>query len=65
FVDWLHAPESLRRMHRLWNGIEAGPLPSIDAAMLSDWKACSRAARARLVQQPGLLPLLLQSVLPL
>ena len=65
FVDWLQAPESLRRMHRLWNGIEAGPLPSIDAAMLSDWKECSRAARARLVQQPGLLPLLLQSALHL
>ena len=48
FLDWLQAPASLRRFHRVWNGIEGGALPRID---LPEWRACVQAARARLLAQ--------------
>ncbi len=60
FLDWLQAPASLRRWHALWNGLEAAPaLPLLDAATLAEWRACTAAARARLLAQPDLLTLLI------
>ena len=60
FLDWLGAPESLRRFHALWNGLEqASALPALDAATLAQWSACVRAARARLLGQSDLLSQLL------
>ena len=51
FLDWLQAPPSLRQFHRVWNGMEAGPLPAID---LPAWRAAVGAARGRLLQQDDL-----------
>jgi uncharacterized repeat protein (TIGR03837 family) len=60
FLDWLQAPSSLRRFHRVWNGLEPGPLPALDEDSLADWTRCSQAARARLLDQPDLLNHLLE-----
>ena len=52
FLDWLDAPPSLRRFHLAWNGIgDHAALPPLE---LPAWRACVRAARARLLAQPGL-----------
>ena len=51
FLDRLDAPPSLRAFHRVWNGMDAGPLPTPD---LAAWLAWVRAARQRLVAQPSL-----------
>jgi uncharacterized repeat protein (TIGR03837 family) len=56
FLDWLEAPESLRRFHRIWNGMEEGPLPALD---LPAWGECVAAARARLLAQDDLCSRLL------
>ena len=55
FLDWLQAPPSLRRFHRVWNGVEPGELPSFDSDMLSHWTACTQAARQGLENQDDLL----------
>ena len=56
FLDWLDAPESLRRFHAAWNGVDRNvALPAITAATLADWQACVQAARARLLAQDDLL----------
>lgn len=55
FLAWLDAPSSLRRAHRVWNGIEAGPMPSLGGPMLAEWAACIDAARRRLWAQDDLL----------
>ena len=59
FLDWLHAPDSLRRFHLRWNGLSQEPLPEVD---LPSWQACAMAAQARLVQQTDLVSQLLQFV---
>jgi len=60
FLDWLQAPDSLRRFHALWNGLEtAGALPQLEATLLDEWRDCVLAARVRLLAQPDLLTLLL------
>jgi uncharacterized repeat protein (TIGR03837 family) len=55
FLDWLEAPASLRRFHRVWNDIEPGDLPVIDENMRQTWADCVRSARQRLLAQPDLL----------
>ena len=57
FLDWLDAPPSLRRFHRVWNGVETGLLPSPD---LPAWGEVVRAARARLLRQDDLVTQLLR-----
>ena len=59
FLDWLQAPDSLRRFHLSWNGLSEEPLPEVD---LPAWQACAMAAQARLVQQMDLVSQLLQFV---
>lgn len=59
FLDWMQAPASLRAFHAVWNGLVAGPLPVVDAAMLRNWGECVRAAREHLLQQNDLLSQLL------
>jgi uncharacterized repeat protein (TIGR03837 family) len=59
FLDWLGAPDSLRRFHLRWNGLSPEPLPQVD---LPAWQACAQAGRARLVQQMDLVSQLLQFV---
>ncbi len=61
FLDWLGAPDSLRRFHRVWNGIETGTLPLLDAATLALWAECAHAARHRLLAQDDLLTNLMAS----
>lgn len=51
WLDWLQAPASLRDFHRAWSGAPAEPLPPLDEPA---WRACVRAARARLMQQADL-----------
>lgn len=60
FLDWLQAPVSLRRFHRVWNGLEQAPLPVLDTDTLADWARCTQAARARLLNQRDLLTHLLK-----
>jgi len=59
FLDWLEAPESLRRFHLRWNGLSTEPLPDVD---LPAWEACAVAARQRLMGQMDLVSQLLQFV---
>ena len=59
FLEWLCAPESLRRFHLRWNGLSQESLPQID---LPAWHACAASARARLMQQMDLVSQLLQFV---
>ena len=56
-LDWLDAPGSLRRFHRVWNGVETGPLPAPD---LPAWGEAVRAARTRLLAQDDLVTQLLR-----
>jgi uncharacterized repeat protein (TIGR03837 family) len=54
FLDWLQAPESLRRFHATWNGLGNAPLVLPDTTQLAQWAACVQAARARLLAQDDL-----------
>ena len=55
FLDWLAAPSSMCRFHRVWNGSEAGRLPILNEAMWHEWAECVRSARQRLLVQDDLL----------
>jgi uncharacterized repeat protein (TIGR03837 family) len=55
FLDWLQAPESLRRVHRVWNGVEGDALHPIDPPKLHAWRACAHQARQALLVQDSLL----------
>ena len=55
FLDWMQAPESLRKAHRVWNGMEAGEWPMMDLTLLADWSACTQAARRSLLNQRDLV----------
>jgi len=55
FLDWLQAPQSLRQAHRVWNGMESGELPVLSSSVLTDWMACTQAARQRLIEQVDLV----------
>lgn len=59
FLDWLEAPHSLRHWHRVWNGVDTGPLPPLDLGL---WRECTVAARARLFGQIDLTTQLLAFV---
>lgn len=54
FLDWLDAPDSLRRFHRIWNGIAPGALPVCDADTLHAWTHTVQTARERLLMQASL-----------
>ncbi|MDR1967337.1 MAG: elongation factor P maturation arginine rhamnosyltransferase EarP [Burkholderiaceae bacterium] len=57
FLHWLDAPASLRRFHRVWNGLDSGALPTPN---LAEWRACFQAARQRLLRQDDLVTQLLR-----
>ena len=59
FLDWLQAPASLRRYHRVWNGLQAGALP---APLWAEWRQSVEAARQRLLAQEDLVSRLFQFV---
>lgn len=56
FLDWLHAPQSLRAFHHAWNGMTAPQtLPLLSPDLLGEWQACVQAARGGLVAQNDLI----------
>lgn len=55
FLDFMQAPASMQRFHRVWNGVETGELPALDAHSLQDWGECVQAARLALGQQADLV----------
>jgi uncharacterized repeat protein (TIGR03837 family) len=55
FLDWMQAPESLRKAHRVWNGMEAGEWPALSSSALADWPACAQTARQQLLLQTDLV----------
>jgi uncharacterized repeat protein (TIGR03837 family) len=55
FLDWMQAPESLRRVHRVWNGVEDGQLPTLDSVQRSDWTKCTQAIQHQLLAQDSLV----------
>jgi len=55
FLDWVQAPESLRRFHRVWNGVEAGALPRWTPEISPGWADRAESARSRLLIQVDLL----------
>ena len=59
FLDWLQAPPSLRHFHAVWNGLESGPLPALNARVLAEWAQCFCAARTHLLAQDDLASQLL------
>ena len=59
FLDWLDAPADWRAFHRIWNGLQTGPLPPID---WQGWSAVALGARSRLLAQDDLLTQLLAFV---
>ena len=62
FLDWLQAPDSLRALHRIWNGM--APAHSVWPGwdVVDSWRPCVVAARARLLAQPDLTSQLLEFV---
>lgn len=54
FLEWLQAPQSLRRAHRIWNSIEPGEWPTIDSDTLDQWTEFIQAARQWLASQEDL-----------
>jgi uncharacterized repeat protein (TIGR03837 family) len=57
FLDWLQAPQALRRCHSAWNGVEKVSLPPLD---LAGWGLTAELARRRALAAPELAGYLLQ-----
>jgi uncharacterized repeat protein (TIGR03837 family) len=55
FLDWMQAPESLRRAHRVWNGMEAGEWPALNAETLQIWSHNTQTKRHQLFGQTDLV----------
>ena len=55
FLDWIQAPQSLRRAHGVWNGMETSQSPVLDSTALADWSACAQAVRQSLLKQRDLV----------
>ena len=53
-LDWLQAPECLRRAHRVWNGSESKNRMTIDQTDLAEWQRCVKDAQQRLSHQTDL-----------
>ncbi len=51
FLDWMQAPQSLRQVHRVWNGVESGKLPAPSPSTLAPWAQAVQAAKERLLAQ--------------
>jgi uncharacterized repeat protein (TIGR03837 family) len=54
FLEWMQAPESLRKAHRVWNGIEGGKLSALDSNTLKHWTAWTQTVRQHLLMQADL-----------
>lgn len=62
FLDWLQAPDSLRALHRIWNGITTAERVWPGWDVVDSWRPCAQAARQRLLAQPDLTSQLLEFV---
>lgn len=51
FLDWLAAPDELRRFHHAWNGLSDARLPVLD---LARWRPAAGDARQRALALPEL-----------
>ena len=54
FLKGMQAPESLRRAHRVWNGIENTAWPPVTSENVETWSDCATAARNQLLIQTPL-----------
>ncbi|MET4578497.1 elongation factor P maturation arginine rhamnosyltransferase EarP [Ottowia thiooxydans] len=59
FLDWLRAPDSLRRFHNIWNAVEHATLPQLP---LDEWQNCVHESRQRLLSEDDLTAQLLNFV---
>lgn len=59
FLSRTGAPDSLRKWHRIWNGLDAGALPPLD---LPAWRVAVQGAQRRLLAQADLVSQLLEFV---
>jgi uncharacterized repeat protein (TIGR03837 family) len=59
FLDMLKAPASVRRLHHIWNGVNAGDIGPLAWTDLAD---CAQSTRQRLLAQPDLTTRLLEFV---
>jgi uncharacterized repeat protein (TIGR03837 family) len=55
FLDWMQAPQSLRRAHRIWNGMEAGEWPALNAETLGIWSHNTQNKRHQISGQTDLV----------
>jgi uncharacterized repeat protein (TIGR03837 family) len=60
FLDWMQAPESLRRAHRDWNGIEIGAFPPLSVETLTTWRTQSLIKLDQLLAQTDLAAQLIE-----
>jgi uncharacterized repeat protein (TIGR03837 family) len=60
FLEWMQAPESLRRADLVWNGMEAGEWPALDAETLRIWSQNIQIKRHQLFGQPDLVTQLIK-----
>jgi uncharacterized repeat protein (TIGR03837 family) len=54
FLDWMQAPESLRRAHRTWNGMQDTDILAATSDELIHWGQVVKAARQKLLGQKTL-----------
>ena len=62
FLEWMQAPDSLKWVHRVWNGLHAKNWAEIDPISLSEWDQCAKHAQHRLFSQTDLASQLTQVV---
>ena len=54
FLDGMQAPESLRRVHKAWNGMDNTAWPHVNGEILETWISCIQEAGAKLHPQIAL-----------
>ena len=55
FLEWMEAPESLQKAYRVWNGMEAGEWPALDAETLQIWSHNTQTKRNQISGQADLV----------
>jgi uncharacterized repeat protein (TIGR03837 family) len=60
FLEWIQAPQSLRKAHRVWNGVDEGGLPSLTSNSLINLMQSGQTAKALLLSHKTLVQQLLE-----